>query len=243
MNKCTICNVNFKAPRKSIKCCSDKCRGIAKNAYDRGLTLTNRCVMCEKVFKTNRINAKYCSDYCRKISRYVESTCTVCGERFLGRKFTKTCSSSCRKRYTTEKDLKELTCMYCSQMFKRSNAYLGAGNLTKKHFCSHSCANKDYVYRTYGKMNKYSSDWGSTRKKVFKLYGEQCLQCESTSRIEVHHVVPKQYFVINPKLADNIEYLIPLCKKCHTKTHKTNNDWFEKHFKNIESLLLLKDIV
>lgn len=238
MNICIICNKKFKAKRKSTKCCSELCRKEAKDIFDSGFKLLNLCVICKNEFKTNRKNAKYCSNICRKKSSCVELLCQVCFSEFKAKKGVKTCSQNCRNIYINNKDIQEFTCDYCFKEFERSKAYSGSGNINNKHFCSHTCASKHYVYRTYGKQNKYSTDWGKTRLEVFKIFGKRCITCNSNSNINVHHVIPKKYFSKNPKLSDNIEYLIPLCQTCHIKTHKENNSWFELNFKNIEDFLL-----
>jgi len=48
------------------------------------------------------------------------------------------------------------------------------------------------------------------RKKVFDRYGERCAKCGARKRVEVHHIKPVVYGG-----TDDLENLIPLCRKCH----------------------------
>lgn len=48
------------------------------------------------------------------------------------------------------------------------------------------------------------------RKKAFSRYGERCAKCGTRKRLEIHHIKP----VVRGG-TDDIENLIPLCRKCH----------------------------
>ena len=51
---------------------------------------------------------------------------------------------------------------------------------------------------------------GYVRNKVFDLYGEKCLKCESTENIQIDHIVP-----VKKGGSNEIDNLQPLCNVCN----------------------------
>lgn len=202
-----------------------------------GSNYSHNCFVCEKKFKSSSKYARYCSNDCKRIGNYQKNICFICEKEFLGKKDTKTCSRECQTKMRKDSNLIELECFNCLNTFERSKNYIS--DIEGKHFCSRRCNNSYYIYENISNK-KYSENWEKTRQKIFSIYGEQCISCESEQRIEVHHCIPKRFFIENPRLSDNIEYLIPLCFNCHKKAHKENDKWFSANFTNIETLLTEK---
>ena len=237
---CKICGKKFKGSRKSVKCCSDECRKIAKNNYDTVKNNMCICKICGKEFLSKRVHSKCCSDYCHKFRNHIFKNCIICKELFFGKKDTKTCSRTCNNILRKESNKIKLVCKNCNKTFERASAYVLRD---KNVFCSNKCSNYNYIINNYGKSNKYSDGWYNLRLLVLEYYGNNCLCCgKKDEHMNIHHTIPRQFFK-NKNLADNFEYLIPLCVQCHRKTHKENNQWFKENFTNIESNLLKKDIV
>jgi len=64
----------------------------------------------------------------------------------------------------------------------------------------------------------------SYRAKAFEKYDEECQLCESEENIVVHHTDGDQS-------NNDIENLLPVCKKCHQNIHSDNEvlkEWSEK---------------
>lgn len=238
---CKICEEQFYHPKNTVKCCSDKCRLVLKERL-KNVIHTCTCKQCKSTFESKSQLAKYCSKECHYISRFVSKNCVICSSEYHGRKDSKTCSITCKNKLIRS-NLEGLECFRCKQKFFRASSSNGAAKKAGRAFCSHSCANKQHVYELYGTQNKYSSNWGKTRDTVFEIYGEKCVRCNKEQDIEVHHTIPKKFFKDEPKLSDNVEYLIPLCQECHKEAHLLHNKWFDDVYDDIEMRLNVKDIV
>lgn len=57
-------------------------------------------------------------------------------------------------------------------------------------------------------------EWFSTRQKVFDRDDNECLNCETTSNLCVHHIVPLSEGG-NKKMSN----LVTLCRECHRRAH------------------------
>lgn len=53
------------------------------------------------------------------------------------------------------------------------------------------------------------------RKNVIERDGKKCTVCESTERLEIHHLIPFSQCIDNAK---NIDNCVTLCRECHKKT-------------------------
>ena len=72
-----------------------------------------------------------------------------------------------------------------------------------------------------------SKQWKKKREEVFERYGKQCVECGSTSNVQVHHLVYRKGRHI---WEYDVSELLPLCKKCHQKVHEdTNHKFHEKY--------------
>lgn len=64
--------------------------------------------------------------------------------------------------------------------------------------------------------------WIILRKEVLNKYGEVCMKCGSTKRLEVDHIKPRSYY---PELELDINNLQVLCKSCNCS--KSNRKIFD----------------
>ena len=67
---------------------------------------------------------------------------------------------------------------------------------------------KDLAQGKTTRGKRRSSKWPKLRKQ-FILDNPKCAICESTSKLEVHHIIP---FSVDPSLELEISNLIPLCE-------------------------------
>ena len=61
------------------------------------------------------------------------------------------------------------------------------------------------------RVDPYSEDWNTIRKKVWEKCGGSC-KCGSTDRLEVHHIVR-----VSRGGRNNLSNLTLLCHDCHKK--------------------------
>ena len=71
---------------------------------------------------------------------------------------------------------------------------------------------QDKNYPNKPRLLSKSFDWEDLRQQVFQKYGHKCMCCNSTNDIQVHHIISLKQGGTN-----NINNLMPLCKKCHEK--------------------------
>ena len=64
------------------------------------------------------------------------------------------------------------------------------------------------------KFNRNSKAWKDTRVKVLIRDKYRCKICNSSAKMEVHHIIPVS---VNDELALDISNLITLCEKCHRR--------------------------
>ena len=72
---------------------------------------------------------------------------------------------------------------------------------------------KEYYHEVYLK----SDEWKETRKQVLEHYDHKCALCGSSEKLNVHHLVYKDY---QSGEKDRLEDLICLCENCHMWFHK-----------------------
>jgi len=60
------------------------------------------------------------------------------------------------------------------------------------------------------------------REKCLREKGEQCVECDATEQIEVHHID-------GDRTNNRLSNLVPLCHDCHMKVHNGElPEWSEK---------------
>jgi len=82
---------------------------------------------------------------------------------------------------------------------------------------------KPKSYRTHGgKVSKiqkhtYPENWREIAANKKRAVGNVCQRCESSDRLDVHHILPLS------RGGNNSDFnLIVLCHKCHKKRHRNN---------------------
>jgi group II intron reverse transcriptase/maturase len=83
---------------------------------------------------------------------------------------------------------------------------------------------KVFWYANLWLGNENRRGWGDLREAVILLKGTTCYVCETTlhpSEVEVDHVIPRGRFK-EPREADRMKHLQPLCTSCHRA--KTKSD-------------------
>ena len=173
------------------------------------------CNGCSKKFEyvVSRSNGKYCSVTCRR--KYRISSCIVCSVEFSGIKYR----GKCQKGYAR---VEFQTCdRLCLAEFYRTDE-------NRKRKISDSVqAEKHWNYKD-GKSRERNTR-GPLRKllrdRVFKEYGENCLECgmsRETSKLKykadlhIDHRIPWRSFE-NKIEANKMSNLRPLCNSCHQK--------------------------
>ena len=77
------------------------------------------------------------------------------------------------------------------------------------------------------------------RKSVKKRDGEKCILCDSTNRIQVHHI---EKWADKPHIRFDINNGVSLCYNCHLTTFKREEE-YEYIFKNYILKLKNKNLV
>ena len=72
------------------------------------------------------------------------------------------------------------------------------------------------VWGNYAKFLS-SKSWQRQREIVFSERGDVCVSCHTAAATQIHHTKYKELWGSNEEL----KYLVPLCKNCHKKIHKT----------------------
>ena len=175
----------------------------------------------------------YCSILCLgrgvNVTRFGERVCVRCGEPAprrasfgtaqTGRIFcSKACIAADQQEQYEQRVLERLRpCERCNAMFAPTY---------KERFCSKACASRAHAGRMAGRGNPRWLDGVSAsrvqphvtrrfrelRPMVIKRDGGRCLLCESSARLEVHHIDENA-------LNNRVVNLATLCKPCHKLVH------------------------
>lgn len=194
---CPICNISFKGSRGRIYC-SRKCYLSAprQSAWNKGLVglpanrpkngITKECPCCGQAFYVPKCysNKKYCSMECYHDNRWGGS-----------RAETRSCII-CDSQFTVTRSVKKMT---CSNKCKQENKSISMRG------------EKSHLWRG-GATAPYNGDWRFIREQVRKRDGYKCTICNSTDRIQVHHIIPYRY-----SKSHALNNLITLCRSCHSR--------------------------
>jgi len=75
----------------------------------------------------------------------------------------------------------------------------------------------------------YGPNWDEQREKALERDEHECLLCESTENLNVHHKVPMRNFDRDKprwyERANSLDNLITLCKSCHTTVHRNPSEY------------------
>lgn len=202
-----------------------------------GATFNRVCETCGKGFHAKPGAAangrgKYCSPKCYHKTHgipKVKKTCARCGNDFEiwpsqirtgGALF---CSPECLH------PILEKTCETCGQKFTTKPSRVKSG---KGKFCSVSCASKSRVGPRSGQwkggvsFEPYCPAFnGAIKEQTREAFGRKCYLCGETEKNERHHVHHVDYN--KSQGCRGLSWsLIPLCRRCHTKTNSRRWHWF-----------------
>ncbi len=126
----------------------------------------------------------------------------------------------------------EVKCRYCNRWFVPTQVEmdnrigeLRRGGLGCNFYCSKDCKElcPDHYQVLWPKNfkpydNKYNQTEvsSSLRKMVFERDNWICQKCESTEKLECHHIDPVSQ---EPMFANDMDSCITLCKECHKYMH------------------------
>lgn len=81
---------------------------------------------------------------------------------------------------------------------------------------------KQKIPKLYGRRpfskEAYGNDWADTSKSIKTRDGNRCVECGSTVRTQVHHIIQK-----TRGGSDHGFNLITLCEACHSTKHHNHS--------------------
>lgn len=83
----------------------------------------------------------------------------------------------------------------------------------------------NHFWKHGNSQKSYGSNWQAKRKEALKRDNYTCQECLSTDRVHVHHKKEIGFFKTEEDkccFGNDIDNLITLCKKCHSKKHGRN---------------------
>jgi hypothetical protein len=257
---CLTCGKEFEAWPSRIKngggkYCSYKCSQSKKVSLEKRI-----CLTCGKQFEEYpSIHGRYCSRRCYAKARQIQkpsSICPTCGEEFDYSQNKKYCSPECNPHNKSGKfSKKKMICIQCNKEFF---------GLSDRKTCSHKCAgeyrSKQYVGENNpnysGGHNAYCEKWTKKfKQRIIAFFGNTCIECGEipSKTLRCHHVYydkkaccainedGKYFSNLNIKGREhNFEIIgdpnkfVPLCERCHNKTHgKNKREFYARHFEEI----------
>ncbi len=124
------------------------------------------------------------------------------------------------------KDIKKLDkfCVECGRKLhrKRYNNVLESFSAFKKRkFCNRKCMSKNFKFRW---SSEVLPQQGNVRARM--LIKKKCCElCNNINSLDIHHKDRN-------KLNNNTDNLQVLCRSCHTKEHRNNDDWNKQNHIN-----------
>jgi hypothetical protein len=213
----------YSNPNSAYKFCSRDC----SDSYGR-VTIT--CGVCGKERVANKSGVargqfKYCSNSCRAKAMLLNSrgvpnkliVCPICGKCFDGRKDSVTCSVSCQSRlhskWVLDNQTGENNPFYNKKHTIETRIHL---SIVRKRMFADGILVPKNKGKGKGRIHPRAKDldWRLLRQEIVERDGNRCVLCNSTKRLEVHHIVPYRTCI---KHEDS--NLATLCRECHKKTY------------------------
>lgn len=224
---CPICEASFVSDRRDSKYCSRSCINKSRAIFK---DVTKTCATCHIAFtfrpSAKRPDQECCSIECSNtyragiINQQKPSAirpCAQCGNDFEPyRSGAICCSVTCSNRYRGEGTISK-PCAGCGQDFE-------SDVIRNRLFCSPACRNRTTNIQRFGPSRKprmyYGPNWHSQRILALKRDGYSCQNCgakrtKKGKHPHVHHIRPFRQFSGDYELANHLNNLICLCRKCH----------------------------
>lgn len=188
--KCDNCNIEFEKYESKLgknNFCCRKCY-LAFHSKD---VPECKCKVCGKIFKGTKYNAnKFCSRECYNKDHQIknkERKCPICKNIFIAKQSEdKFCSRDCFYKYLHSKN-------------KGSNHPNWKGGITSEN----------------EKLRK-SKEYLEWRQKVLERDNNKCIYCNSTEKLNAHHIYAWQFYEDKRFEVSNG---ITVCNNCHKKIH------------------------
>lgn len=251
---CKICNKFFQVKPSHFKrrmTCSIKCMGVLYQKRMIGIYNPNyknsqtKCIDCGKrigyIKKTKRCKEchwKFCrgpnspvwkGGLCHRTHRTHPRNrkiylCKKCNKQITkNQKYCKPCSPHGNAEKIT------LVCLVCDKKITIYKAYL---KHNRRMFCSRKCWRKKWVgdknpkwkggITTRNRKIRTSEEYKKWRENVFKRDNYTCQECSKVGgELHAHH---KKLFSKHPALRTKIDNGVTLCKSCHFKKSKFQDD-------------------
>ena len=208
-------------PQKEI--CSDEVRcGIDDGGVHVGIALVQKCRTKNKVLFQGTIeqrkDVKHLMDVRRGYRRYRRSHKRYRAKRFLNR------SASRRKGRIAPSILQKRQAIV--RVLNKLRAWIPISSYWLEDVAIDVRALTD-GYQPYPWQCQQSNRLDENlRKAVILRDGCCCRECgKSNTRLEVHHITPRRL-----QGANTINNLITLCRKCHQKTEKQEEQYMEHYY-------------
>lgn len=212
------------------------------------LKLTTRiCPGCGKsdTGKSRDLQTLYCSRECWRINRagkYLRTgksiTCKVCNKKVYRRgdhirRGSKYCSIRCRDIDKRSFKHTPRLCKTCGSLFVPCHK--------PQKCCSYRCSKLGVANPNFGVFGSLNHAWrgglSPTRmqngkgtrwtalSKSIRIRDKKCKLCGIQARLDVHHIVPVWQ---DSSLEFTESNLISLCRPCHWKTFRREQDWADE---------------
>jgi hypothetical protein len=87
--------------------CSRRCQNQFYNRRSARVKALQKvkkvCPVCHEEFESGNSQQIYCKDQCRDLGRCITKTCEVCGNEFLGRRWSSYCGRACKAQAQHER--------------------------------------------------------------------------------------------------------------------------------------------
>jgi hypothetical protein len=221
--KYTQYNINYYKENKYVLCEQNKAyREINKEKYSE-YNKEYRKLNREKLIAKSR------KHYYNNKQRYIEKEkSNAVYENYSNRLTNDECA-----RLSKDGVSLEVKCRYCGKYFIPTNKEVRnrIGSLNSSHsgvsylYCSNTCKKACPVYRQVKYPKKYrkttSREVGPLiRQLCFKRDNWECQICgKNTEEVSLHchHI---EGYTQNPRLGNDLDNIITLCKECHKQVHK-----------------------
>lgn len=203
--------------------CKNECSDTDKRGRVRKVC-SRKCALKKGRIKYNPfiIACAYCNKKIRKLPSALKHSKS--GKLY--------CNKFCKAKAEVRKRPVICKCDYCGESLERSPSTAmphnfcnrRCCNLWKRQFTGEETPNWKGGYKTKERERiRARKQWKELRATILSLFDFSCAKCgEFGKTLHIHHIKPWRLGG-----RDDIENLIPLCPKCHSK--QTVKDWEEEN--------------